>query len=382
MHVEASSRSRAAAPLGFLGAVALVVLLEWGVFRENTCFRSGTALSWRHAAKLARSLPRQSGGVVCFGDSLAKFGVLPKVVSQRTGRPALNLAMYSGSSVSSFVLLRRVIESGTRPSVIVADFVGEILQEGPNSLARNYPWADLLTWREAVELAWTARDASLFGRIAVGRLFHSYKDRFEVRQWVLSRLKGEYRDRLGWSWAHVRNWKTNDGAEIAPRGKTPDLGPPLAGEPLEGTWKCEPVNGAYLRRFLDLTAERGIPVVWLMPPFHPVLQSSFDRKGDDPRFIHFARALHAGYPHVTVADGRHSGFGPADFFDAAHLNRDGATALSAEIAALLNASFRGGVATGPRWVDLPKPSDRGTDIALEDMDMSIQFLHDRLTRRR
>ena len=153
---------------GLLGMIVLVVLFERFIFRDNLDFAGVIAASWRF--KDGHTAPRTKGcDVLCFGDSFVQFGVIPRVIRDRTGRRAYNFAVQSGSSASSYFLLRRAIESGARPSLAIADFAQDILADGPASKTRPYPWADLLQPGEMIELSFAAHDPELLARYALGR---------------------------------------------------------------------------------------------------------------------------------------------------------------------------------------------------------------------
>ena len=98
-------------------------------------------------------------------------------------------------------------------------------------------------------------------------------------------------------------------------------------------------------RILDLAAARGITVYWLIPPFSPELQARREQKGLDS-YTRFARAFLDRYPNLVVLDAQRSGYGASVFLDPAHLDRQGACTLSADVGDLLRA--RVGVGTRGR----------------------------------
>src|SRR5262249_49405390 len=138
-----------------------------------------------------------------------------------------------------------------------------------------------------------------------------------------------------------RNWNQNAGAQVI--GKNPsfrDLPAPPAEPTRSGTWRPDPTNALYLRKFLELAARHGISVVWLLPPCSPGVQAIWDHSGDEALFDRFIRATGARHPNLVVVDARRSGFPPDLFVDGIHLDRDGALALSAEIADFLLAQSK------------------------------------------
>lgn len=143
------------------------------------------------------------------------------------------------------------------------------------------------------------------------------------------------------------------------------------------SWHCDPVNLKYLKRFLRLAERHRIAVYWLLPPISPAIQAERERRGLDDLERQFVRAIQAEYPGVIVLDGRHSGYGPGVLWDAIHLDREGASALSAAVAAL--------VAEGPKagpWRALPTFRGPAPDRGLEDINQSMAVLHDPASRRR
>jgi hypothetical protein len=198
---------------GLLGMIVLVALFERFVFRDNLDFANTIAASWRF--KDGHTARRTKGcDVLCFGDSFVHFGVLPRVIKERTGRRAYNFAVHSGSSPSSYFLLRRAIESGARPSLVIADFARDILGDGPASNTRPYPWADLLHPHEMIELPSAARDPGLLAAIALGRILPSFRGRFEIRASVLFALKGHETGQRHVTLGLLRNWNQNAGAQV------------------------------------------------------------------------------------------------------------------------------------------------------------------------
>jgi hypothetical protein len=109
-----------------------------------------------------------------------------------------------------------------------------------------------------------------------------------------------------------------------------------------------------------------------------------DGSGVHARYDRFVRAMQARFPNLTVLDARYSGYLPAVFVDATHLDRDGAVRLSADVAEVLReASHRPGA--DPRWVKLPDYRERPVAISrmLEDVNQSraIQRRNDERLRR-
>src|SRR5262249_51799500 len=113
-----------------------------------------------------------------------------------------------------------------------------------------------------------------------------------------------------------------------------DRRPPLAAE-----------NKQYVRRFLALAEAHRIRVFWLIPPIHPVVQGVRDKLGRDGPFQRFIREEQARFPDLVVIDGRRSGYHPDLFVDSSHLNIEGTTTFSVDVADVVRRAPGGG---GPR----------------------------------
>jgi len=83
-------RSRGLAPLGLLGALALVALAELAAGRIDLGASNPDGAFWRHRARAARREAARCR-VLCLGDSLVKYAVDPAVIEARLGRRACNL---------------------------------------------------------------------------------------------------------------------------------------------------------------------------------------------------------------------------------------------------------------------------------------------------
>jgi len=335
--------------------IALVVAIERYAVRNSLLVSSpkfgGIFWSFGSTRIKSKTLGRD---ILCFGDSMVLHGVVPAILHEPTGKRAYNLAIQSGSAPSSYFLLRRAVDAGARPSVILVDFVEDILTDNPASKTRPYPWAELLSLRETLELGWISRDADLLTDILIKRALRSVNIRFEIRQSILTALRGEVDQRRDFILATWRNLDQNQGACLY--GKNPDFkDAPLlshSGKGLPGTWNCDRVNAVYVRRFMELAAQVHARVYWLLTPVSPGWQSALDYLGDEARYISFIRRIQNEYPNVVVVDGRYAGFKSDVFLDSAHLDRDGAVALSASLGEIIQ-STSDKTALASRWIDLP-----------------------------
>jgi hypothetical protein len=348
---------------------ALVASVELTLARHADRFPNQAALSYQFAGRECRKVAGR--GILCFGDSLVKHGLAPRVLEARLGRSAYNLAIPGGRPPSSYYLLRRALEAGARPSAVLVDFSPHVVETDPRDQARGM--ADLFTLRECLDFCRTARDASFFASMALSKLLYSFKARFEIRENVLMALRGESDAIRPLMPAWWRNWSVNSGSHLIQKyqffnNESPD------GRPyLEMAAANHPINMAYLRRFLRLASSRGVQVYWIVPPFHPRLSGRRERLGLEARYSEFIRAAQSLFPEVIVLDGRRSGYGAALFSDATHLDREGAYALSDGVAEVLRLDL-GRSAGARRRVELPAPRERPIEIKLEDDGQSCLAL--------
>jgi len=152
--MDGPPRSRVARgpiPFGLLGMVALVVAVESFVVRHELDFTPWGSSAWIVADRASRR-EATSCDVLFLGDSLVKMGLLPIVVEGETGRSAYNLGICAAQAPLPYFMLRRVLGAGGKPSAVVVDYKPNLLVGGPRDFARN--WAELLTPREAIELAY------------------------------------------------------------------------------------------------------------------------------------------------------------------------------------------------------------------------------------
>ena len=80
-----------------------------------------------------------------------------------------------------------------------------------------------------------------------------------------------------------------------------------------------------------------------------------------------------------MLDAQRSGYGASVFLDPAHLDRQGACTLSADVGDLLRA--RVGIGTGRRWIALPAYRDLATGVPMVNLAESQVALAKRRMRR-
>ncbi|MBX6312138.1 MAG: hypothetical protein IRY99_04350 [Isosphaeraceae bacterium] len=354
---------RSQIPWGLVGMLGLVLAVEHFIASHPLDFEMSDMGDWSRAARAARKLAPKCE-ILCFGDSMTKLGIQPRVLEPHLGRKVYNLAVASGSSTTSYYLLRRALDAGARPRAVLVDFHPHLLEMGPQWI-RPY-WRELLTTRECLELALAARDAHLFASTMTERIVPSARCRFEIRANILAALRDEDLRRPLRMLVYWRNWNRNSGAYVA--AKNPEYRGQGGWEfayLYPDRWPLNPVSMSYARRFLQLAAEHGIQVFWLIPPFAPEVEIRRAEKGLSEQFDRLVRSMQAEFPNIVVLDARQSGYDTPVFVDPIHLDRQGAATLSAEVAEIL-AQYLDPSHSLPRWVKLPPYRDRSTEVALED----------------
>ncbi len=367
-------------PAGLLGALALIAAVETFVAGHELDFTTPGRMEWRQSRKAATERA-PSCAVLGLGTSMSKLGLYSTVVERESGRRAFNLSYCAGRIPGSYYLLKRAIEAGARPEAI-------LLEVHPTYLAMPYhdgmsAWPDLLEPADCLELAWEAHDPTFFASTMLARALPSLNARPEIRAALLAAFKGQANANRGANSPLVRNLDKNAGAFVH-RRESPfngEIPPYLAGIYLQPTWSCDSLNERYLRWMLDLCASHEIQVYWLIPPLIPSLQALREQIGHDGAYTQFVRRMQGKYPGVVVLDGRKSGYPYPVFFDAAHLDYQGAVSFSAEVGRILKASLPPAVGD-PRWIDLPAYRDRAIDAQLEDIAQSSKAIAEAATIRR
>jgi hypothetical protein len=361
-------RLGASAPWGLVGMVAMVALGEWAFARCEMDVLLPEHWDWRHTGKAARTAAK-GADLLCFGDSLMKASVLPAVLEARTGRTAYNLAVPMGPAPTSYFLFRRALRAGARPSAVLIDATPFLLRYPPDSSQMLRRWPDLLRPVEVLDLAWSARSPTLLARVALARLIPSLRARHEVRSVVTSALQGRASNMRFLTARFLRNVRVNRGASALEEMPEPILDTGPASDWIFENFWPDPVNVAYLDRFLDLAAARGVPAFLVIPPPSVGAERLAEQNGFDAVHTQFVRSLQARHPGLTVLDGRRSGYGPALYFtDPVHLNHVGARAFSEDVSAVVARALDG--RDLPRWLDLPRYRARPETVPIEDLGES------------
>jgi hypothetical protein len=367
----AANRAWARLPWGLLGTIVLVWAVESFVSRHFPDLASSYSQEWRKTGRNIRhEAPRSE--ILCFGDSLVKVGVAPRVLEQRLGKCVFNFALSAGQPVASYFLFLRTLQAGARPAAVVVDSKWTALAGRHAFNQAILP--DIFGPREFLDLAWTARDPSLFASLVLSQTLPSYHVRFEVRADVQTALRGESPPQRRKIDAWRRNWRLNHGAHHAPKELRyhGEIDPGNT-ELLPARWQADPVVASYLERFFALAEARKIPVFWLIPPLVPALQARHEQAGTDLAFTRFARQIQARFPQVVVIDGRYARYPHSVFIDPTHLDYQGAGLYSDDLAPIIGRALDGPEAAA-RWESLPPFRERSIGIDLEDVERSAQVI--------
>ena len=337
-------------PAGLVGMLVLIVGVETVVNSHRADLAPVWAEDWRFSSWAAKRIAPGSD-VLCFGDSLVKYGVLPRVIEAKTGLKAYNLAVNGGPIPSAYFLLKQALDAGARPKAIVADFAALMLRDESQASLFNYP--ELATVADCVELAKVTGDADFLGSTLLAKLLPTFAWRFEIRQYLVTTLGGgDGSQRL--AVAKFRQiWTKQRGAQPMHPGR---IRHPREDFLIDGvspsSWAIDPKNEVFLDRFLTLAEGRGIPVYWLIPPLCPEAHALRNQRGADETYARLVRSKLARFPNVVVLDARGSGYDNSVHIDHLHLDRVGATAFSEDVATIVEERLRSAQIAGG-WVQLP-----------------------------
>jgi Protein of unknown function (DUF1574) len=353
-------------PLGLLGMVVLIVCVESFVMAHDLDFTTLVASNWRIEGEAPAKFASRNE-ILCFGDSMVKFGIQPKVLGEKVGKKAYNFALYNGSAPSSYYMLKRSFDAGAKPAAIIVDFQPElIMNDSLRIVSRVYP--ELLSFGEIAELCWKAKNPDRFAEFIVAKILPSARKRYEIQASVQAAIKGEsasVKDKLQ---ASMRNWKVNRGAEVLPKyayfdGHVPTTGayPAMFWTP----WFVDPLNEKYIDRFLKLARSHDVPVFWTLQPNAPEVDAQREKVGYNAQYEAYVKKCLARFTNLVVIDGRHINYPIQIFTDPVHLDKDGATACTLGVADVLRAHLIDHK-PGPRWAALPDHRNDIKTIPLED----------------
>ncbi len=367
--------SKHSIPSGLLGLAVLVVAIEAGLGRGGR-YENDQAQHWRIKKQVA-GREAVTCDILSFGDSLVEFAVLPKVIEERSRLSTYNLAVPAGTPAGTYFMLKAAIDAGARPRAVVVDFLPFQFVRMPFfENTRRRMWPEGANLRELFEFAWSRRDPDFAASMGLARSLKSLRSRDEIRRTIVELLDGKPFS-LGDYRAFIIKWnlRNNRGSLVMPAGSR--VADKVVNIVDIKSDKFDPVYVDYADRFIRLAAQHQIPVYCLLTPISPEHQASYDAAGAPESHNAFLRAKQAEFSNLIVVDGRHSGYDTSLFVDGIHLNRRGSTALSTDLAALIE---RG--PTPDRWSDLPRFRDRAVNDLVEDIGQSQIAIETPRSRRR
>ena len=238
--------SHSSIPRGFLCMLGLVSCIELFVALNGRHFKTDIATSWSATSHDAIHEAKECE-VLCFGDSLVKFGVLPRVVEAWSGRRTFNLALLNGPPSASYYLLRRALWAGARPKAVVIDIMPHQLARGPRHEEFARAWPELLSIPDCLDLAWATRDPDLLASTIMATLFPSIRARREIRACIHAAMVGRSASFKDQARALRANWTAHRGGQVASRG--PQAMPSFEwpdDAPLSRPWASDRVSVGFL----------------------------------------------------------------------------------------------------------------------------------------
>ena len=357
-------------PWGLAGMVALVLLVEGAIQGRALSLFDVDEWAFRWTSRAATHGAVRKAEILCFGDSLVKLSVIPSVVRERTGKRVYNLALSGSQAPSSYFLLKKALDAGSKPEAVVVNFNPPLLRIGPrHNITR---WGALLKPFEAAQLAWWARDAALFGEVTLGRVLPSLRGKAALRADIKDALAGRSSINPINNPMGLRNWDKNDGAQLmvgsAAAKNLPDAEIQRLREGYYPEWKCDPANAEGVDHFLALASKHRIRVFWLLTPLVPALHDKIGQSGIDAQHEAFLRGWQAKYPDLVILDARKKVAEIDAFWDPQHLSVVGASAFSKTLGDVLRRTIAGKL--DQNWVALPDVKIGPIPPGIEDIEQS------------
>jgi hypothetical protein len=358
-------------PAGLLGMIALIVLCETFLARNESKFSRIEAHDWKTSLQSAKSLG-QFGGILCLGDSQVKFGLLPLVLESKVGQPVECLAVMGGQAPSTYILLKNALEAGARPSALVVNWEPHLLKDGPAHNDRM--WPELVDLGDNLELSWLTKDGGGFLARLLAGVLPSIRERSEIRDNIKAALNGETPQMPEWIERSWRNKVMNRGATALAKdhiGRTANLD--RWGNKVATPWSANAVHTAYAKKFLKLAEAYKIPVFLTIMPVSPGMQQKYEQNGIDKPYTQWVQKLERRFPTLTVIDLRRSNYDASVFYDPLHLDREGAVSASIALGGFLR-DHLDGQPIPQRWVQMPPYRPSTADVAFEDTSQTYQIM--------
>jgi hypothetical protein len=363
-------------PLGLIGMILLIQAIE-GSFARRTDLTTVYAADWKHTVAMIRHKDVTSSSILCFGTSLTRMGVSPRVMEETLYESVYNLALNAAQPFACYSMLRQTLEAGARPRVIVVDFMWVALAREYTFNERLIP--ELATLGDCVDFARTVGDSSFLGRLILARLLPSYRCRLEARDNITAALRGETPQRVPEQWVTLKNSRTNRGATHLDK-RLDIMAQPIDPRYFPADWNCPRFSEIYIEKFLSLASQHNIRVFWMIPPVSPDIQAGLFDTGIQARYNRLVESMVARHSNLSVLDFSRSSYPLNAFFDPTHLNRDGAVALSRDLAIELKSQLDKPRSAGSLWAHLPRYRQDPTAGRIEDLEVTVSKLRPILER--
>jgi hypothetical protein len=344
-------------PFGLVAMVLLVFMIERHIALSEHFLVDEGITRYKYVGRTVKE-EAVCNDILILGDSLAKQGLLPRLLEERTGRRAYNLGLHGCTPLYAEILLRQALDAGAKPSVVVIAFEPMAFMCEPRAFPRML--SEVLEARDILTLAWRARDPAFLAETVMNRWIPSVRNRLEIRKGPRGEMPDGVRGLL-------RNWVVNRGAEARPSGPS--------GESLDATcaelyygpthWTCQPLSTRYLDQLIERARGLGIRVVWVVEPCRAKIANRRAAVGMTTRFDSLLRYELKRHPNLTVMDSRNAGYGDDQFCDSVHLNVDGIASLTLAVADQLKRS------QNERWIDLSESPRQRPKSPIETTEMSF-----------
>lgn len=353
-------------PLGLLGTLILIAGVEGLIVRHPYTTLSGFQWEYRRAREKADAGVNDCS-ILAFGDSMLKLGLVPEALHAATGKRAYNFAITGSQAPAAYMLLKRSLDAGARPSAVLIECFPRLLAIDPSYNTDHWPF--LLDAAEAFEITAGRGQWRAFAAQVVKTCLPSARSTPTLRKVIMQALNDQPNIEREGNVIGLRNWEVNAGFQ-----NNEHAGPPRDLPSWQLTYfrqrAAHPTNRSYVERFLALAEAHGIAVFWLLPPYQPTLQAACEASGYDRFHEDWVRDLARRHPRLRVIDGRHGNYDPAAFMDPHHLISPGAQVFSAEVGEVLRRFYADPGALASSWIELPAYRARPVAARVESLDES------------
>jgi hypothetical protein len=299
-----------------VACVMVLLTIELAIFRSGFFMEHfSVATPDFPAAKIALAARHSDARVIYVGDSTVMTGIEPAVVSDvcRCG-PGFNAGFAASDPWLTAAMTRRLLRV-QHPSVVVIG-VSPWTVDGQARFVDSFMAHELLTPGDYAALG---KPLDVFGAAdaAVAGVWSAYGQRALLKEWVSSMIPGQQYDEANLGYYAPGGSLTGAAQLVAAASQ---INPDPADLPtLTGQW------ATVTSSLIESLRARGIAVVLLLPPLHPV---AYDQAGEYLRLADSTIREFAAARQLQLIDCR-SSVSPSDFRDLIHLRDSGAVKQSA-----------------------------------------------------